>query len=186
LPRSALFPVCAAQHDGTEDCFFIFGGRDLSPGKLEAPFFDGHKFIPSKGTWAPAGRVQIGTDGEPQSVAGGTALAIEDHRILVLGGDDGEIARLLDLNARRTGTTEEAEAYKKFNQALMAAHPGYRRQMLLFDARGSQWRAAGFFPQGTPAVTPAFLWDGAIVLAGGESRPGQRSPHVWLGKFEVP
>jgi hypothetical protein len=38
---------------------------------------------------------------------GGTALPFDPHRLLVLGGDDGEIARLLEANARRAGTSEE-------------------------------------------------------------------------------
>ncbi|MGI8604793.1 MAG: hypothetical protein ACR2OZ_17625 [Verrucomicrobiales bacterium] len=185
LPRTALFPVCAGQSDGSGECFFIFGGRDLTPGKTENSFTDGLKFVPRTGAWMAAGRIQLFPNRPPLPVAGGTAVALEDYRVLILGGDDGEIARLLDLNARHTGTAEETEAFKKFNQAILAAHPGYRREMLLFNARTAEWRSAGAFPQGTPAVTPAFLWDGAVVLAGGETRPGERSPQVWLGKFEA-
>jgi N-acetylneuraminic acid mutarotase len=186
LPRTALFPVCAGQSDGTTDCFFMFGGREFSPGKSEHAFSDGQKFIPTTATWMPAGPIQIAAGGAPISITGGAAVALEENRILVLGGDDAEIARLLDANARHNGSAEQIEAYRKFNQALLAAHPGYRREVLLFDARRNEWKQAGVFPQGTPAVTPAFLWDGAVVLAGGESRPGQRSAKVWLGRFESP
>jgi N-acetylneuraminic acid mutarotase len=186
LPRTALFPVCSAQNDGTTDCFFLFGGRGFSSEMLERPLADGQKFIPDSQTWVPTGPVRTSAEGTPIALTGGAAVALEQNRILVLGGDDAEIARLLDANARHNGPPEQAEAYRKFNQALLAAHPGYRREMLLFDARRNEWKAAGVFPQGTPAVTPAFLWDGAVVLAGGESSPGQRSAKVWLGRFESP
>ena len=185
LPRTAMFPVCAGQNDGEADCFFIFSGRDLTPGQIERPFTDVIKFNPASQDWAPAGPIRMAPDSEPISVAGGTAVTLEEHQVLILGGDDGAIARLLDANARRSGPPEEVEAYRKFNQALLAAHPGYRREMLVFDARTNGWSRAGFFPEGTPAVTPAFVWDGAVVLAGGESRPGSRSTKVWLGKFEI-
>ncbi len=58
--------------------------------------------------------------------------------------------------------------------------------MLLYDAKAGSWKSAGFFPTGTPAATPAFFWDGAVVLAGGEASPGKRSAKVWLGRFEAP
>lgn len=182
LPRPVVFPVCAGHYDGTSEVFYVLSGRDLSQPDA-APYTDGIKFNLVTRSWSNFSPIQPAGAATPVSVLGGTAVAVEPRRLLVLGGDDGEIARLLEANARHQGTEEEKEAYAKFNAALLAAHPGYRREALLYDAPSATWQRAGYFPTGTPAVTPAFLWDGAVVLAGGESSPGQRSATVWLGEF---
>lgn len=184
MPRTALFPVCAGQNDGDSDCFFLFGGRELTSAHDETPFRAALKFDFADQKWSPVGPIQLPGNDRPVSVMGGAAVPLDNQRVLILGGDDGEIARLLDANARRTGPAEEVEAYRKFNQALLAAHPGYRRDMLVFHAGTGEWTHAGHFPEGTPAITPAFLWDGAVALAGGEVSPGRRSRAVWLGILE--
>jgi len=184
MTRTALFPVCAGQADGTAELFFVLSGREVSPTAKARPLTDGVRLDLARRSWSPAGPIKVTPASEPVCVMGGTAVTLEDNRILVLGGDDGSISQLLDSNARRTGPAEEREALKKFNEVLVASHPGYRREALVYNARLGQWSPAGHFPQGTPAATPAFLWDGAVVLAGGESRPGERSAKVWLGKFE--
>ena len=186
MPRAVHLPICVGQNDGESDALFVLGGRHLGAGQETQPLDDGIKFSLTLRTWVTCGPIKPTTSPAPLALMGGTAVPFDPHRLLVLGGDDGEIARLLEANARRAGTSEEREAFKKFNELLLSAHPGYRREMLLCDAQNGTWRTAGFFPRATPAVTPAFLWDGAIVLAGGEPSPGQRSPVVWLGKFETP
>lgn len=119
----------------------------------------------------------------PTSVLAGTGVALENGRLLIIGGDDAEIARLLESNARHQSSEEETKAYQKFNQALVAAHPGYRRELLSYDPTTKEWKNEGVFPTGAPAATPAFLWDGAIFLIAGESSPGKRSTKVWRGQF---
>ncbi len=182
MSRPVLFPVCAGHHDGRNEVFYVLSGRDLNTPDA-APFADGIKFNLVTRSWSPCGEIKPAGAESAVAVLGGAAVALEPNRLLVLGGDDGEIARLLEANAGHTGSEEERAAYAKFNTALLAAHPGYRREALLYDARDATWQSAGRFPTGTPAVTPAFLWDGAVVLAGGESSPGQRSAKVWLGEF---
>lgn len=182
MSRPAVLPVCAGHYDGSNEVFYVLGGRDLSQPEA-APYTDGIKFNLVTRSWSAFSAIKPTGAAAAVSVLGGTAVSLEPNRILVLGGDDGEIARLLEANARHTGSEEERAAYAKFNAALLAAHPGYRREALLYDAPSATWQSAGRFPAGTPAVTPAFLWDGAVVLAGGETSPGQRSAKVWLGEF---
>jgi N-acetylneuraminic acid mutarotase len=185
MPRALHFPVCIGQNDGTGDFLFVLGGRDLRPGQEGPPAHDGIKFSLATRTWSACGPIKPADASAPVPLTGATGVALEPDRLLILGGDDGEIARLLEANARRAGNAEEREAFRRFNEALLAAHPGFRREMLLCETGTGLWRLVGRFPQGTPAVSPAFLWDGAIVLAGGESSPGRRSATVWLGRLDA-
>ncbi len=181
LPVAAHFPVCT----GSEGSFWVFSGRDLTPGQPPKALTDGHRLDLATRTWTPAGAIQPAGAPKPAAVVAGSAVPLEAGRIIVLGGDDADVATFLEAAATRGTSVEEREAWARFVRTALEAHPGYRREELLFDTRSSTWSVAGHFPQGTPAAAPAFLWDGALVLAGGEPRPGHRSATVWLGKFEA-
>ena len=184
MPAALHFPICVGQSEGGHDAFYVFGGRDLRPGQEGGLSSAVWKYTAETRAWSAAEKIQPASEAAPIGLMSGTGVALEPERVLLIGGDDGVVARFLEGNAQRPGTIEEKECWARFNAALLAAHPGYRREMLLYDARSRAWSKAGHFPQGTPAVAQAFLWDGAIVLAGGESRPGHRSAAVWLGALE--
>ena len=185
LPAAVHFPIVVGEQGDDGKFLHVFGGRDLRPGQDDRVLSDGWRFDPAAQTWTTSGAITPGGPGSPPvALMAGTAVALEERRLLVLGGDDGALARLLEENARRPGAIEERESYARLNAAILAAHPGHRRAQMLYDARLGRWRAAGHFPEATPAVTPAFLWDGAIMLIGGEPAPGRRSARVWLGALE--
>jgi N-acetylneuraminic acid mutarotase len=185
LPVAVHFPIVVGEQGDDGRHLHVFGGRDLRPGQGDRVLAEGWRFDPAARSWTSSGAIAPGAETAPVSIMGGTAVALEEQRLLVLGGDDGQLARLMEENARRAGPIEERESYARLNAAILAAHPGHRRAQLLYDARVGQWREAGHFPEATPAVTPAFLWDGAIVLIGGEPAPGRRSARVWLGSLDA-
>lgn len=185
LPAAVHFPIVVGENGDDGEQLHVFGGRDLRPDHGDRVLSDSWRFDPAARTWAASGAITPDGPGSPPvPLMAGTAVALEQRRVLVLGGDDGVLARLLEENARRSGPIEERESYARLNAAILGAHPGHRRAQMLYDARLGQWRAAGHFPEATPAVTPAFLWDGAIMLIGGEPAPGRRSARVWLGALE--
>ena len=184
LPAAVHFPIVVGEAGDAGKYLHVFGGRDLRPGHGDAVLTEGWRFDPVARVWSSSGAIQPGGAAAPVPLMGAAAVALEERQLLVLGGDDGELARLLEQNAQRPGTLEERESYARLNAAILGAHPGHRRSQLLYDARLEKWRMAGNFPEPTPAVTPAFLWDGALVLIGGEPAPGRRSAKVWLGELE--
>lgn len=185
LPAAVHFPIVVGEQGDDGKCLHVFGGRDLRSGQDDRVLSEGWRFDLAAQAWSSSGAITPGGPGsEPVALMAGTAVALEERRLLVLGGDDGVLARQLEQNARRSGPIEERESYARLNAAMLAAHPGHRRAQILYDGRLGRWSAAGHFPEATPAVTPAFLWDGAIVLIGGEPAPGRRSARVWLGALE--
>lgn len=62
--------------------------------------------------------------------------------------------------------------------ALGARHPGFSRNLKVFDLQRQRWSIAGGMPFSLVTTTAA-LWDGLAVIPGGETRPGQRSSAVW-------
>jgi len=179
LPAAVQLPIVVGEGGAGGRRLHVFGGRDLRPGG--GVVAEGWSLEPATGVWTASGPIRPDAGAAAIPLMAGTAVALEERRLLVLGGDEGRLAQLMEANSQRTGTDEERQAYAQLNAALLAAHPGHRRGQLLYDARLGEWRTAGSFPAATPAVTPAFLWDGAVVLMGGEPAPGRRSAAVWLG-----
>jgi len=104
------------------------------------------------------------------------AYAADPTHLFLFGGDDG-------VNASRIFE-------------LRDQHPGFRNEILSYDGRHDAWKIAGIIPVDkradrasnphastyAPVTTPLVIWNGAVVLAGGEARPGVRSNRVLMAQ----
>jgi N-acetylneuraminic acid mutarotase len=90
------------------------------------------------------------------AVAAPSPMPLDDAgRLLLLGGDDGT----------QVGVKP-------------SDHAGFPRDVLAWDPAADAWVAAGEVVEGL-VTTPTVNWGGAVVVPGGELRPGIRSNHVW-------
>ena len=78
-------------------------------------------------------------------------------KLLMIGGDDGAQASVAP-----------------------TAHTGFGRDVLAYDPAANAWSRAGEVPC-SRVTTARALGRGQIVVAGGEQRPGVRSPAVSAG-----
>lgn len=92
------------------------------------------------------------------AVAAPNPAPVIGSKIYILGGDDGANVHF-----------EPKER-----------HPGFPRSILVFDVKTQTWSQAGEVPFSL-VTTHAVIWNGQIVIPGGEARPGVRSPQVWSG-----
>lgn len=89
-----------------------------------------------------------------------SALAYGQSHILVFSGDDG------------------ANAQRIFE--LKDNHPGFSRDALAYHTITDTWTKTGSLPESL-VTTAAVKWNNALVITGGEDRPGHRSAGVWRG-----
>lgn len=75
---SRAFAVAAAQSDGFDNCFYLFSGREFSPGEPWNVLDDGYEYNPRLGRWR---RIEGSFP-----VMAGTALPFGTNHILMLGG----------------------------------------------------------------------------------------------------
>jgi len=133
--------------------FHLFGGADLvrgSDGRPERVWLrDAYRYDPGRG-WS-----RLPDLPRPAVAAPSPAPHLGGGVLAILGGDDGS----------RLGHDP-------------ATHPGFRRDALAFDAATGRWETVGTLPFSL-VTTVAVPWGGGIVVPGGESRPGVRSPAVW-------
>lgn len=158
LPGAArILPVVAAQ-DGA---VFVISGAELSAsaeGKAVRRYLtDGWRWQPDKG-WSRIADA-------PSAVVAAPAHPLGQSHIAVFSGDDG------------------ANAQRIFE--LKDNHPGFRRDVLAYHTITDTWTKLGALPMSL-VTTAAALWQGEIVISGGEDRPGHRSAQVLTARLRVP
>lgn len=134
-------------------------GDDGKPQRVTPYLQDAYRFTPDD---SPGGGAWERIADLPRPVAAppAPALALDDSRLVVLGGVDGSLV----------GVPPEK-------------HPGFKPDVFVYHARANIWRPLGRMPAGAARVTaPATVWRGAWVVVSGESGPGVRSPKVFAAK----
>lgn len=132
--------------------FFLFSGARLVTGADGKP---AREWLRDAYRYSPGkGWTRI-ADLPRVSVATPTPAPLVAGKLLVIGGDDGAQVSVAP-----------------------TAHQGFPRDVLAYDPAADLWTRSGEVPFSLVTTTLA-VWRGQIVIAGGEQRPGVRSPAVW-------
>lgn len=142
-----------ASDDGT-----IMGGVELSPDAQGNPV---RRYLNDAYRLGEDGWERLADMPFPLA-AGPTPAPVNDRgEVFLLGGDDGS----------------------KVGFAPIEKHPGFRDDVLIYNARENQWRVGGKVAAPRATLT-AVRWRGGVILPSGEVRPGVRSPKVWWMNFQ--
>ena len=187
-----ILSVSVGQGNGLHNCFFLFSGRNVQPGKPMDYLSDAYSYNPTLGEWKTLSPLIGG-----QCVMAGTAIPSGAGHIFVFGGADGKIGaeletldqkirqlqQLMDWSAKGLDPEMQANVDKikhlqnKKNQ-ILAQHPGFSSKILNYYALTDQWTQMDQAPKTLPVTTNAFYWEDQIIIPSGELRPGVRTPEI--------
>lgn len=161
-----------------DDAFYLMSGIALQVPEGES--LARRTYLTDAYRYAPGSGWQCIAD-LPHAVAAAPTPAYPTYtgRLLVFGGDDGILG-------------DQAAA-------LRDRHPGFRHDILSYDAGSDSWNEVGEVltdrqadPENNPhastwapVTTPLVAWKGQVVLPMGEVRPGVRTNRVLMGMVEV-
>lgn len=122
----------------------------LFGGKSDSGYLsDSYSFNPKSGNWTQKANM-------PYPALAAPVVAIGGSQIFIFSGSDGhDVNKILELKDSYTFTNE----------------------ILSYNTITNAWTKAGVMPQGVVNTT-ALMWDGQIIIPGGELRPGVRTPKV--------
>ncbi len=155
-PGSGRMLAAAGSLDGS---FFLVGGAALkagADGKAE------RVWLRDGWRYTPGQGWQAIADAPQVSVAAPTPMPTRKGRLLLIGGDDGT-----QVNASPDD------------------HRGFPTDVFAYDPASNSWSPTGKLPLGL-VTTPSVVWEGRVVLPGGEKKPGYRSTEVWSLPLENP
>lgn len=162
---SRMLAVAAANNN----CFYLFSGTELIDGK-RVYLNDAYSYSEEKG-WQKLTELPYAVVAAPSP-----AFNFGENELFIFGGDDGK-------DAARATTLKEK-------------HPGFSKKILQYQINKNSWSVAGeiYTDKKTdfvtnpnhsiwaPVTTPLVIWKDKVVLAGGEVRPGTRTPNVIVAK----
>lgn len=120
----------------------------------------------------------------PYALSAGTGISLNDHQIILFGGDRGETFHrtemfIKEINAGKDTVRKKLMVEEK-NQ-LQRKHPGFSNVMLLYDSKQNKWTEAGQIPFAAPVTTIAIRFRDEVIIPSGEIKAGIRSPHILTG-----
>jgi len=133
--------------------FYLFSGVHVEGADNQRQYLkDAYRYTPGSG-WTRLADMPYATAAAP-----GPAFSAGQSHLLIFGGDDGR--------------------YFARNMELKDQHPGFTSGIIGYNVITDSWASFGKLPARPPVTTPAVLWQGKLVLPGGEARPAVRTPRV--------
>lgn len=173
------FNITISQHNGETNCVYVISGRKNhreKNGELKFDFlkdvyeFNPQSFNQKRSALLSGGRSQSEATQNvwrkladvPQCVMAGTAVAVGQSHISILGGADGSLMARAD--------------------ELKDRHPGFPKKVFAFHTITNTWINAGQLPA-NQVTTTAVKWNDDLVIPSGEIRPRVRTPRILLARL---
>jgi N-acetylneuraminic acid mutarotase len=186
LPIALSHAVVVSQHDGTETCVYVLGGRNKTG--ITSTFYPTiWKYSPSKKVWTNVGDI-TNARGEAVGLSAGTGVAAGQHHIVLFGGDAGIVfnrtERYLDAIANAANEEEKQSLIRQKNEG-QESHPGFNRDVWAYNTITGTIRRIGKLPDDAQVTTLAVMCNNTVYIPSGEIRPGIRTARVAKGVIRI-
>lgn len=107
-----------------------------------------------------------------------------NHHLVVISGDQGHTFRQVEqinIDLLTEAHRAQSDPLNTHKQELLNNHPGFSKTVLLLNIGDQRWHCLDPMTITPPVTTTAVKYQGAVVLSNGEIKPGQRTPHIFLG-----
>jgi SSS family transporter len=154
--------ITATQHNGQNQCIYIFSGRYMKNGKLHflKDLYEFNLVQFSEGKTDDPWRKR---ESAPVSLNAAPAAPIGQSHLFVFGGATGELFDKAD--------------------SLKDDHPGFPKNIWAYHTITNSWVKAGESPVNM-VTTNALKWNESIIIPGGEVKPRTRTPENYRIEIE--
>ena len=183
LPVALANATTIAQNGIDGINIYVIGGRSKTTTGVSDLHNTVYAFNPAKQEWKKCADVSDGKNTGNLSAAAGVALG--KNKILIVGGDKGNIFHQIELYLSRISKATIAGERDKLTgekNDLIINHKGFDKSLLLYNTISNAWTKVGEYPYPAQVTTNAVKWDDNIIISNGEIKPGVRTPDVIIGK----
>jgi N-acetylneuraminic acid mutarotase len=173
------------QKDKDETSIYVIGGRTKTSSGISDLHNTTFAFNIKKQIWE--NRATISDGKNTTNFSAGAGVAVGNHSILIVGGDNGAIFHKIETYLSQIAQTNSPEEKAKLaaeKNLLNTNHDGFYKGILLYDTDTNSWSTIGELPFLAHVTTTATMWNDKIVLSNGEIKPGIRTPDVMLGTIK--
>jgi N-acetylneuraminic acid mutarotase len=182
IPKPVSHAVMVVQNNGSTNCIYLMGGRRKNRGSTSEFYSSTFRFNLKTNVWTEMKNL-------PYAVSAGTGVAHGRNQIFLFGGDKGETFNKIE--ALIVAINAEGDSLKRLQLneekiKIQVAHPGFSRDVLMYDTVLDTWTCVGSIPFESPVTTCAVkLNEDTVVIPVGEIKSGTRTPQILEGKFVI-
>jgi cyclically-permuted mutarotase family protein len=179
LPHAVSHAVMVTQSNGIKNCIYLIGGRKKNNDGISDLYAYTFAFDISKNQWQQKQSL-------PYALSAGTGVAAGENYILLFGGDKGETFHNTEKIIAAINKENDSLKKENLNEAkikLQSSHPGFSKEVLLYNTINDKWTAIDSIPFHAPVTTMAIKWNDEIFIPGGEIKAGVRTPQILSAKI---
>lgn len=179
IPKAVSHTVLAVQANRSDACIYLIGGRKKNDTGISEIYNSVFEFNIKKNLWEEKKPL-------PYFLSAGTGIAAGSNDILIFGGDKGTVFNKVEtLIAAISAEKDEIKKQELILQKnkLQSEHPGFSKEVLMYNILTNVWKAVGDIPFETPVTTTAVQWGNLIIIPSGEIKAGIRTPQILQAKF---
>ncbi len=180
LPVPVSHAILVTQFNGKDTSLYLLGGRRKDASGISEFYADVYRYDFTSTTWQTCTAM-------PYALSAHTGLALDGNHILIFGGDKGtvfnKVEKTLVAIDKETDPGQKTILVKIKNE-LQNNHPGFSREVLLYNTVKGKWTVEGQLPFPAPVTTTAFMWGRSIIIPSGEIKAGIRTPEIWMGTIQ--
>lgn len=169
FPVAVSAATMSAQQDGEEISLFVFGGRAIGDDNLTNFYSSVYNYRTSKNEWTTRSDIRL-DETTLIELSMAVSAPIGATHIALVGGDNGQIFNQVERAINQNNVVAR--------DSLWINHTGFNDKILLYNTVTDTWFELDN-PRKTPVAVSSIVSDGKqIYIAGGEIRPGVRTPEI--------
>ncbi|MGV3589105.1 MAG: Kelch repeat-containing protein [Adhaeribacter sp.] len=179
LPKPISHAIMVMQSSSDHKYIYMIGGRKKNSNGISDLNDSVYRYDLKSSQWQPKQSL-------PYALSAGTGMATGTGEILLFGGDKGETFHKTEQLLAAIAAEKDHAKKQQLNQqkaTLQAAHPGFSKEVLQYNALTDTWKKLGTIPFEVPVTTTAVNWADGVLIPSGEIKAGVRTPQLLLGKF---
>jgi N-acetylneuraminate epimerase len=179
VPQPVSHTVLTASSDKTGKQIYLLGGRKKNSNGISDLYSSVFEFDIQKNQWTEKAVL-------PYALCAGTGTLYNSNYILMFGGDKGITFHKVEtmiaaINAEKDEVKKQELILQK--NKLQAEHPGFSKEVLLYNTLTDTWKTVGNIPFDTPVTTIVVKWGSKYFIPSGEIKAGVRSPNILSAKI---
>ncbi|MBK8953512.1 MAG: hypothetical protein IPM85_15870 [Chitinophagaceae bacterium] len=180
IPLPLSHTVMTAFSGKTGDKIFICGGRKKNSNGISDLYNNVFVYDVASNRWEEKKAMSY-------ALSAGTGISYDANNILLFGGDKGIVFHKTEtliaaIKAENDPVKKQQLILEK--NKLQSEHPGFSKEVLLYNIKNDSWKIIGTIPFETPVTTTAVQWKSRIIIPSGEIRAGVRSSKILSVKIQ--
>jgi len=179
LPKAVSNAVMVMQSANGNNSIYLIGGRKKNVNSTSDLYSSVYQFNLKDNQWKEKKSL-------PYALSAGTGVTAGTNSILLFGGDKGKIFNQTEkliaaISAEKDGNRKEQLNQQKI--ALQTNHPGFSKEVLIYNTVTNEWKKVGSIPFTVPVTTSIVKWGNDVFITSGEIKAGVRTPQILKGSL---